>query len=315
MKDTICQNDCMSIVVPVYNRPELVVRCLESIKAQTYRPLHIIVVDNASSDDTADRVSVWMDSNAASDFTVELISESRSGAAYARERGLGKVRTEKVMFFDSDDTMRPECVDTVMDAWMSAPEVEIVAWRVAIHSEDGVRITHAIEGSLLERHLVHAVLRTQGYAVKTEFIRRAGGWKGEFPVWNDLETGVRLLLNQPEVKALPDLYVDVFHQEESITGVRFSDKAGKWEKSLDGIERNIKGSGRKDTSRLLGIISYRRAILAAYYAREGNPELAHPLYRRALSETVKIKRPLIRFAYHWTRLGMRGAFSIIGRFL
>ena len=314
MNEIIRQKDCMSIVVPVYNRPELIVRCLDSLKAQTYRPLHVIVVDNASSDDTVDRVSGWVDSNVASDFTVKLLSESTPGATYAREKGLSHVGTEKVMFFDSDDTMRPHCVERVMDAWQSDPEADVVAWRAAIHSEDGVKITHSVEGTLLERHLVHAVLRTQGYAVKTGFLRSAGGWRGEFPVWNDLETGVRVLLKKPEVKALQDVLVDVFHQRDSITGVCFSDKAGKWEKSLDGIERNIKDSRRNDTSRLLGIVSYRRAILAAYYAREGHPELAEPLYRQALSETVKFKRPLIRFAYHWTRLGMRGAFSIIGRF-
>ena len=317
MEDPISRNECVTIVVPVYNRPELIVGCLESLKFQTYRPLHIVVVDNASTDDTVAVVEKWRSANADNHFTMEILSESRPGAAYARETGLQKVKTDKVMFFDSDDKMRPNCVASVMDVWAKNPETDVVSWPVAIHHGDNVRVTHSVSGNLLERHLVHAIFRTQGYAIKADFIRRSGGWRGEFPNWNDLETGTRILLNNPKVKALKDVYVDVYHQKESITGENFSDKHGNWEKSLDGIDKSISENGCKveHSVRLYKIITYRRVILAAHYAREGHPELARPLYQRALSEMPKRKRPLIRFAYHWTRLGMRGAFTMVGKFL
>ncbi len=311
----IHQKECMTIVVPVFNRPALIVRCLNSLKAQTYRPLHIIVVDNGSADDTLARVEEWRDNHTGDDITMNILSESRSGAAYARQRGLQEVTTDKVMFFDSDDEMRSECVAAAMEAWKENPDIDIVAWPVAIHQDGMVRTTHSISGNYTERHLVHAILRTQGYAIKTEFIKKVGGWRGEFPSWNDLETGARLLLAHPRVKALKDVYVDVYHQKESITGESFSSKRGKWEMSLDGIDESISKSGRSDQTRLHNVITYRRAILAAHYSKEGNPEFAIPLYQQALKEISTEKRPLIRFAYHWTRLGMRGAFSIVGKLL
>ena len=312
------ENHCkeiMTIVVPVYNRPELIVRCLDSLRAQSYRPLHVIVVDNASTDATLTEVGKWRDGNMEPGFTIDILSEPAAGAAYARQTGLLHVSTDKVMFFDSDDVMRPHCVSEVMAAWDRNPGAEIVAWPVMFRHADSPTVTHSIKGDLLERHLVHAVLRTQGYAVKTSFLRSCGGWRGEFPVWNDFETGVRLLLADPEVEALSTPLVDVYPQAESITGLSFSNKHGKWEKSLAGIEESIGRSSRTDKSRLYNIVAYRRAILAAYYAREGHPELAKPLYAQALSDVEKRKRPLIRFAYNWTRLGMRGAFSIVGRLL
>ena len=162
---------------------------------------------------------------------------------------------------------------------------------------------------------MHALFRTQGYAVRTSVLLACGGWRGEFPVWNDFETGSRLLLGSPEVVGLDVPLVDVYPQVESITGTGFSGKQGKWEKSLDGIDESIDKSTRADKERLHAVISYRRAILAAFYFREGHPELSAPLYGRALSGVSRRKRPLIRLAYHWTRLGMRGAFSIVGRFL
>ncbi|MDE7347354.1 MAG: glycosyltransferase family 2 protein [Muribaculaceae bacterium] len=306
----------MTIVVPVFNRPALIVRCLESLRSQTYRPLHVIVVDNDSTDDTLSVVEKWKkDMEVDDDFTMEIISESLPGAAYARQTGLQTVSTDKVMYFDSDDVMRPGCVSEVMSAWSVDPDADIVAWPVVIHHEGHPVVTHSIQGDILERHLVHALLRTQGYAVKTSFIRECGGWRGDFPVWNDFETGVRLLLNNPKIVAIREPLVDVYPQAESITGLSFSSKHGKWEKSLLGIDGSISRSGRHDSSRLHGIVNYRRAILAAHYAREGHEEFASPLYRQALQAVPKEKRPLIRFAYHWTRLGMRGAFSIIGRLL
>lgn len=307
--------ESMTVVVPVYNRASLIVRCLDSLRSQSYRPLHVIVVDNASTDDTLSAVKKWKDGNEEERFSVQILSESLPGAAYARRKGLEYVTSEKVMFFDSDDVMRPDCVSTVMSAWEKRPDADIVAWPVVIHRDGRRHMTHTVKGNVLEGHLVHAMLRTQGYAVKTAVLRECGGWRGEFPVWNDFETGVRVLLREPEVIAVNLPLADVYHQPESITGLSFSGKHGKWEKSLDAVDESIDSCVRTDTSRLHNIVSYRRAILAADYAKEGHPELAQPLYVQALAEVPRKKRPLIRFAYHWTRLGMRGAFSIVGRLL
>lgn len=313
---TMTSKETMTVVVPVFNRPELIRRCLDSIEAQTWRPLHVIVVDNASTDDTVSSVARWKETHGSDGFSLTILSESRKGAAYARQTGLDRVATDKVMFFDSDDSMRPDCVASVMEAWRRDPDADIVAWPVAKHVGNGkVLESRAVKGNILEMHMVHALFQTLAYAVKTDCLRKAGGWRGEFPNWNDLETGTRLLLGNPSVIALPRPLVDVYPQEESITGTSYSAKNGLWEMSLDGMERSIRRSGRPDMARLLAIVSYRRAILAATYAKEGRMDLASPLYERSLLEVPAGKRPLIRFAYHWTRCRMRGAFSIVGRFL
>lgn len=304
--------DCMTVVVPVYNRAHLIRRCLDSIYAQTYRPLCVIVVDNASTDSTALAVEDWARDHMDGGFSLQLLSEPRRGAAYARQTGLEHTATDKVMFFDSDDAMRPNAVESIMQAWAGDQEAEAVAWPLVIHRSDGDRQTHSISGNLLERHMVHAIFCTLGYAVKTKTMLACGGWNGRLTCWDDLETGVRLLLRSPRVIALKSPMAEVYPQAESISGVAFSDKAGRWEAALDAVDVAVSACLRADDARLHHIVSYRRAILAADYAKEGHLELARPLYRQALAEVPETKRPLIRFAYHWTRLGMRGAFSIIG---
>lgn len=309
------KKECMTVVVPVYNRKELVVRCLDSIYAQTCRPLNVIVVDNGSSDGTVENVRRWASMRCDDSFGLEIICEPRRGAANARQRGLENTKTKYVMFFDSDDVMRNDSVEKILDTWKKNPEADIIAWPLTIHRGNSIRITHSIKGNLLERHLVHAIFCTLGYAVKTDFLNCVGGWDGSYLKWDDLEVGVRLMLGNPKVKGLNMPLADVYPQKESITGVNFSDSHGGWEKTLDGIEKIILKSKRDDTRRLLNIVAYRRAILAADYAKEGRMDLAKPLYSKALEDVAPAKRLFIRFAYEWTRRGMRGAFSIVGFFL
>ena len=308
-------HECMTVVVPVYNRHLLVKRCLDGIYAQSYRPIQVIVVDNASTDSTVESVKEWAASHQDECFTLNLLQENKRGASYARQKGLMHADTEKIMFFDSDDLMRPDAVSTIMKEWRKDPSIEAVAWPLVVHRKSGSRRSHSISGNLLERHMIHAIFCTLGYAVKTDVIKACGGWKGEYSCWDDLETGIRLLLRSPKVKALRVPLAEVFPQEESISGISLSAKAGKWEEALDGIDVSISESGRKDKERLHNLVSYRRAILAADYFKEGRAELAKPLYERAQKEVSKEKRPLIRFAYHWTKRGFRGAFSIVGPFL
>ncbi len=315
MNEFYPNKECVTIVVPVYNRSDLIVRCLDSILRQTYRPLRILVVDNASSDSTPEAVKKWAADNCSEYFSLDLLHEPRKGAAYARQTGLSNTTTDRVMFFDSDDYMRPECVATAMAAWRRRPLADMVVWPAAVHKGNCVDLTHSVTGNLIERHLVHAILRTVGYVVKTDFIRSAGGWKGEYPVWNDFETGTRLLLRNPDVIAINSPLVDVYPQVESITGTSYSEKAGKWELSLDAIEAVIKESRRSDKERLLNIVNYRRVILAATYAKEERLDLALPLYRKTLGSVSLRCRLICQFSYLWTKAGLRGAFSIVGRWL
>lgn len=302
----------MTIVVPVFNRENLIERSLDSLYSQTWRPIHVIVVDNSSSDASAERASRWGERHSSEEFSFELLSDSRHGAAYARQTGLEHTTTDHVMFFDSDDVMRCDAVQTAMGRFLSDSSVDIVAWPVAFLRKSGTKVSQKIRGNIMERHLVHSVLRTEGYAVKTSFLRAVGGWRGEFPNWNDFETGVRLLLQYPVIIAVDRPMSDVYPQVESITGVDYVSKAGKWEKSLDAAERYISGSTRGDKRRLLNIVNWRRAMLAAYYAREGRTDLAAPLLAEALGKVDAIRRPLIRVSYLLTRHGMRGTFSIFG---
>lgn len=311
-------NPLVSVIVPVKNRERLLLRSLESIKGQTYRPLEVIVVDNGSTDDTLRVAQEWGNANSGTDFKVMILSESKPGVCAARNRGLSQATGKLTVFFDSDDTMRPQLIECAVEEFKKSENTDIVCWKVDIHQLDGtLRQPPFNPDKPLEDHLVNALLRTQGYMAHTEDFRKAGGWNENLMGWNDWELGVRMLLRSDKVVGINEVLVDVYSLEDSITGKDFSSKAGRWEKAIDAVRKDIEGSGHADKSRLLTIVAYREIILAAHYAKEGRADLAETLKGKVLANGnggVKLSlkdKCLLRLAYSYTKRGGRGAWRIL----
>jgi len=85
----------ISVVIPTYNRYEFLKRALESIYAQTYLPLEVIVVDDGSSDNT---------SQIKKDFpNITYLYQKNAGVSSARNLGIRNASCEWIAFLDSDD--------------------------------------------------------------------------------------------------------------------------------------------------------------------------------------------------------------------
>jgi glycosyltransferase involved in cell wall biosynthesis len=98
----------ISVIVPTYNRAELLPAALNSVWNQTYRPIELIVVDDGSDDDTYAVAKQWMTRRASdSDFAVQLLRQRNRGAGAARNHGLIASRGECIQYLDSDDVLHP----------------------------------------------------------------------------------------------------------------------------------------------------------------------------------------------------------------
>ncbi len=103
-------SELITIVVPVYNRENLVLETLNSIYASTYRPIEVVVADDGSTDATVQNVSEWSKPKRSLDFRVKLISKSNGGVSSARNFGMVEADGQFIMFLDSDDLLYPNMV-------------------------------------------------------------------------------------------------------------------------------------------------------------------------------------------------------------
>jgi glycosyltransferase involved in cell wall biosynthesis len=287
----------ITIVVPVHNRKELVKQTLQSIEAQTLRPLAVVLIDNNSTDGTIDTLQQWRNQVSAPDFIVEILSETKPGAAAARNRGLSVVTTPYTMFFDSDDLMAPGHVQRAVEALSNTDTPTIVGWDIKITTTTGSTFIKPFYATDAMWHcIMHGSMATQRYAAHTTLFRRAGAWNAEIMGWNDIELGARLLTLHPQLLKLHgEPTVEVRQQRESITGIDFSSTAAKWERALQAIQQTV------TTRRHKRYVDLRRALLSGNYAAEGNnAEASRLLTAVVTAEPCPFYRLLYRFAHTYT---------------
>lgn len=288
----------------------MITRCLDSVADQTLKPSRVIVVDNASSDSTVARIREWSASHPEIDLL--LLSEPQSGASAARNRGLREVKTEYVVFFDSDDEMMPALLEKACE---KIGDADLVYWKAEVVGLDGrKRHKSFYTDALLRRQFYNSILSTQMFMSRTRLINSIGGWHPEASVWNDWEMGIRIALSNPRWVSLPETLVRINAQEKSITGRAFSHRAGEWENTLELVESDIRKShlSIRDKKRLLDMLDYRRVILAAHYRREGARNEASELLSKTirLSRLGKVDRLKLKLIYRYTSLGGRAAYYL-----
>jgi hypothetical protein len=92
----------VSVIVPLYNKARFVQRSLDSIRAQTWTDFELLVVDDGSTDESAEVVAGYTEPR------LRLIRQANAGPGAARNRGLAEARGEYVAFLDADDEWLPE---------------------------------------------------------------------------------------------------------------------------------------------------------------------------------------------------------------
>lgn len=304
--------DTFSIVIPVYNRAGVLLRTLTSVLNQTYRPIHLILVDNASTDNSLTLMEEWAASNSTPDFKVTVTTQPRPGAAAARNRGLELVTSEYMAFFDSDDEMMPETVSRYMEAFASARKPDIVRSRLErIDAQGKLHRLSMRGGDPLVAHIHHSILLTLGFAVRTSLVRSVGGWNENTRIWDDWELGIRLLLATDRIYCIDYVSGRIHTSAESISGLQYWEKSDLYEIPIAAAQQVLAVSKRPDRERLAAMMMYRRMMLAALYAREGHPELARPLRDRVLRQMKGKRKLILKLAYFYIRHGGRGFDRVI----
>jgi peptidoglycan/xylan/chitin deacetylase (PgdA/CDA1 family)/SAM-dependent methyltransferase len=181
----------VSIIIPAYNAAGTIAETLASVRAQTFPDWEAIVVDDGSSDGTADITASFM----AQDVRIRLASQPPLGVSAARNTGISLARFPWVLFLDADDWLLPLHLERLTNAFASDPGLDAVHCGWARVTPDGTRIGE--QYSPQSSDLFAALTRYCALAVHTCVVRRAlveavGGFDTSFRTCEEWDLWQRL---------------------------------------------------------------------------------------------------------------------------
>ncbi len=168
----------VSVVIPAYNASATLLQTLQSVSAQTYRNLEIIVVDDGSVDHTAMIARAYVQS----DPRVHLIQKLNGGVASARNLGIQASSAEFVAFIDSDDLWHPTKIAKQM-ALLSANGNDMALVYTPFRKIDrsgmvlGSSRNHRVDGWVVNRHFyVNFIGNGSSILVRKHVLEEIGGY-------------------------------------------------------------------------------------------------------------------------------------------
>lgn len=285
----------VTIVIPVYNRSEYLDRLFSSITLLQYTALKVILVDNASTDDSLARCRQFAETCV---FPVQVLEEPRKGAGNARNTGLQACDTEWVYFFDSDDELSADFLNVLMPLTTDKDVVLFSTTQVQgeHHYTRPFRPTCAPSYQILS-----SMLNTQSMLFRSSWLKSIGGWNTSLTVWIDWELGIRVLLNQPRaIWYTQHPFHHIYIHSESITGADMTHNLPGKIECLKMVYNELTSPQDKKA------LYYRSCIVQGQVRRLGgsfplgfipwNENLLHRLMGRALS--------------FYTSIGGRGAWRL-----
>jgi glycosyltransferase involved in cell wall biosynthesis len=169
----------ISVVIPAFNASVFIAESIESACRQSHSNLDIVVVDDGSSDDTAEIVARL----AAKDRRIRLIQADHRGVSAARNRGIAEARSDLIATLDADDLWHSQKIERQYEVLLTAePDVGVVyCWASGIDALGRVILPvwnpSLAEGDVLDE-IVRSGILSNGSTplMRRSFIERVGGY-------------------------------------------------------------------------------------------------------------------------------------------
>ena len=218
----------ISVIVPVYNTYDLLSRCVNSIRRQTYRNLEIILVDDGSTDNSG----ALAEKMAMEDKRVRVFHKENGGSSSARNLGIEKARGDFIGFVDSDDYIEPEMYERLLAVAIEENLLMVQISRDEI-DEQGNRMPDVCvppeqpELWECENFMRELLLHRGDCSFCTKLLHASLLKEERFPegeLNEDFYLLVRLLPKIPAVAILPEQEYHVFYRYGSNTRTRNQDE-------------------------------------------------------------------------------------------
>ena len=195
-----------SVIIPTFNRAALVLKAVGSVLTQTYPPHELIVVDDGSTDDTAQRVERYLSDRTTNPVPVRYVYQSNQGKSVALNCGIAMATGDWIAFLDSDDLWTPEklarqtqaisrfgsqCGACFTDgSYMNNPDLTMTDFErggMRFDTETGL-LANAAQFLLRPPHVV----RIPSLVVRTIILEKIGDFDSKLRIYEDTDFVLRL---------------------------------------------------------------------------------------------------------------------------
>ncbi len=176
----------VSAIIPTYNRAAILPRALESVFAQAGVSFEVIVVDDGSTDDTADKLK---------NAEIQYFYQPNRGPAAARNLGISKAKGKFIAFLDSDDEWLPGKLAAQLQYFTDHPD-SLICQTEEIWIRNGKRVNpmkkhKKEEGWIFERSLELCLVSPSAVMMRREFFDRVGLFDEMLPACEDYDLWLR----------------------------------------------------------------------------------------------------------------------------
>jgi glycosyltransferase involved in cell wall biosynthesis len=184
----------VSVIIPTYNRSEMLKQAIDSVLAQGFDDFELIVVDDGSTDNTEETL-------AACKGKIIYCRQENRGVSAARNRGIGIASGELIAFLDSDDLWLPGKLSCQVDFFNSHPDALICQTQEA-WIRNGRRVNpknrHQKEsGMIYERSLALCLVSPSAVMMKKQLFDMAGVFDENLPACEDYDLWLRISCRFP----------------------------------------------------------------------------------------------------------------------
>lgn len=181
----------VSVIIPTFNRAHVLPRAINSVLTQSFEDYELLVVDDGSTDGTAELMASYMHGHPCVRYLVQPANE---GVSAARNRGLKESRGRLIAFLDSDDEWLPDKLTAQVSFFDKAPrDVGLLYGGVrTVGASSWVFRPQArgwIHPLLLERNVIHS---TSNVMIRREVFEKIGGFHEQIPAIEDWDYWIRV---------------------------------------------------------------------------------------------------------------------------
>ena len=201
----------VSVIIPMYNSQETIIDALESVRKQTAlaQIVQIIVVDDGSSDKSAEMVEEYQKANAA--LPIELYKQANQGVAVARNTGLKNAKGEWIAFLDSDDEWNDNRIARQLEVIQAVPEIDFLG---AGYDNTPLRILGRKIDTLYKANVKDLALKyfpcTPSILMRSSIYHEIGGFNEKWRYAEDGEYYTRICMKY-NYYYLPESLVSIGH--------------------------------------------------------------------------------------------------------